>query len=217
MKRGERFADDANSAMGPSLKPTGFGEARWVTSGTGVLSVLLRYPVNSAMNVDLLEAVNASITANPSRFCAAQWAFARNAEAVLRTGAPPQGFRCCIAGHVLLQTGRFEEPALLRNGGFHTGGGLWVQAAEALALSKAQGRELFFPSQWDTPHKQEYYLCSQAEEADVATTYIDYFLKKHSGPSVSPFEVGHSPDRVERAAQGPGRTSAHPRSLAAEK
>jgi hypothetical protein len=170
--------------------------------------VFLPVTADSAMNVDLLEAVRHAIRTHPDRFCAAQWAFARNARAVLRHGAAPEGFRCCIAGHVLLETGRAEERALLREGGFHTGGGLWTQAAEALALTEVQGRELFFPSQWDRPHKQAYYLCTQEDEADVATAYIDYFLVKHGRSAESPFELEHDSDRIERAArEGEGLAS----------
>ncbi|PQJ35832.1 hypothetical protein BSZ35_15610 [Salinibacter sp. 10B] len=162
------------------------------------------------MNVALLNAARQSIATVPHRFCAAQWAFARNAEAVLRREASPEGFRCCIAGHVLLETGQFGERELLKTGGFHTGGGLWMHAAERLLLTEAQGRELFFPSQWDRPHKQDYYLCSREEEADVATTYIDYFLQKHEERSSTPFGVEHDPKRVEREAHSISRSSIEP-------
>lgn len=150
------------------------------------------------MNVDLLERVRQHIAHHPDRFCAAQWAFARNAEQVLRDGASPEGFRCCIAGHVLLHHGTLSERALLREGGFHTGGGVWTRAARAASISAEQGRELFFPSQWDRPFKQKYYLCSAEEEPDLAVSYLDYFLKKH-GPSGRP----HSRTETDRAARRP--------------
>ena len=136
------------------------------------------------MNVDLLQAVRHEIARAPHRFCPAQWAFARNAEAVLRRGAAPQGFRCCIAGHVLLQSRSCTERTLLRKGGFHTGGPLWNVAAREAGLSPEQGRELFFPSQWDRPFKQKYYLCAREEEAELATNYIDHFLTKYAEASL---------------------------------
>lgn len=135
------------------------------------------------MNVDLLQAVQEEIARAPHRFCPAQWAFARNAEAVLQRGAAPEGFRCCIAGHVLLQSRTCTERMLLRKGGFHTGGALWETAARTAALTSDQGRELFFPSQWKRPFKQQYYLCAREEEAELATTYIDHFLSKYEGLS----------------------------------
>jgi hypothetical protein len=130
------------------------------------------------MNIPLLEAVRQSIVRFPGRFCAAQWAFARNATQVLRQGASPDGFCCCIAGHVLLRSGAFTRRELLREGGFHTGGGLWEQAAHQAGIDSAQARELFFPSQWDRPYKQKYYLCGREEEAALAAEYIGYFLQK---------------------------------------
>lgn len=150
------------------------------------------------MNVNLLERVRQHIAQHPDRFCAAQWAFARNAEQVLRDGASAEGFRCCIAGHVLLHDGTLSERALLREGGFHTGGGVWNRAARAASISAEQGRELFFPSQWDRPFKQKYYLCGADEEADLAVSYLDHFLNKH-GPS------GRRPSRTEtdRTARRP--------------
>lgn len=150
------------------------------------------------MNVDLLESVRHVIVHYPKRFCAAQWAFARNADRVLSDGAAPKGFRCCIAGHVLLRRGTFSERALLREGGFHTGGAVWRRAARAASISADQGRELFFPSQWDRPFKQTYYLCGRDEEADLAVSYLDYFVQKH-GPS------GRRRSRTEtdRAARAP--------------
>lgn len=153
------------------------------------------------MNVDLLETVRHTITAQPHRFCAAQWAFARNADAVLQDGATPEGFRCCIAGHALLEAEQATEQALLRDGGFHTGGGLWSQAADVLFLSEGQEQELFFPSQWDRPYKQDYYLCARREEADVAADYISHFVRKHGDGRPSPFSVSHGVERSERAAR----------------
>ena len=134
------------------------------------------------MNVDLLESVRRTIARDPDRFCAAQWAFACNARQVLAEGAAPVGFRCCIAGHVLLESGTLTERDLLRKGGFHTGGGLWNRAAAALEVGQQRSRALFFPSQWVHPFKKQYYLCAQEEEAQIATTYLTHFIEKH-GPS----------------------------------
>ena len=131
------------------------------------------------MNVELLTTVKRIILQRPDRFCAAQWAFARNARAVLDQAAVPHGFKCCIAGHALLEAGVCSEATLLRRGGFHSGDHLWQHAGTVLGLTDDQRDELFFPSQWDKPHKQNYYLCAQDEEAEVAATYIDYFVAKH--------------------------------------
>jgi len=138
------------------------------------------------MNVELLESVRQAIVYYPKRFCAAQWAFARNADRVLADDATPQGFKCCIAGHVLLESGRYDERDLLRDGGFHTGGALWERAADVLGIDRDRCRELFFPSQWDKPYKQDYYLCSKDEEATVTAAYLDYFMQKHGEATPDP-------------------------------
>jgi len=155
------------------------------------------------MNADLLMSVQRAIARNPDRFCAAQWAFARNADRVLRKGHPPEGFRCCIAGHVLLESDTLAERDLLREGGFHTGGALWNRAAAVLEMSVEQGRELFFPSQWDRPFKQRYYLCGQDEEAEVATAYIRYFLQKHGCAEERGTEGGESGPGGDRSPRVP--------------
>lgn len=161
------------------------------------------------MNVELLESVRLTIARTPDRFCAAQWAFARNAERVLREGVPPEGFRCCIAGHVLLRKGVLTERGLLREGGFHTGGGVWSRAAEAASISGDQGRDLFFPSQWDRPYKQQYYLCDHSEEASLAAEYLDYFLQKHGHPAGQRPSVPPRLDpRVNRDARAPAERAA---------
>jgi hypothetical protein len=166
------------------------------------------------MNVDLLERVRQHIAHYPDRFCAAQWAFARNAEEVLRDGASPEGFRCCIAGHVLLQHGTLSERSLLREGGFHTGGGVWTRAARAASISAEQGRELFFPSQWDRPFKQKYYLCGADEEPDLAVSYLDYFLNQH-GPSVRPPARTETDRSARRPAAAPESIEDRPQPLPA--
>ena len=134
------------------------------------------------MNVQLLETVRRAIVYRPERFSLAQWAFARNEQAVRTDRATPRGFKCCIAGHVLLESDTYTERELLLHGGFHTGGGLWNEAGDVLELSTPQYRTLFFPSQWQKPYKQEYYLCSASEEAEVAASYIDHYITKHVSP-----------------------------------
>ena len=135
------------------------------------------------MNVRLLQRVRRRIAAQPNRYCAAHWAFARNKRAVVEAGAQPEGFKCCIAGHVLLESAgedACDEAELLCRGGFHDPGNLWQRAAETAGLTEAQRNELFFPSQWDAPFKKDYYLSSGAEEAEISAAYIDHFLDKHA-------------------------------------
>ena len=146
------------------------------------------------MNVRLLQRVRRAIASQPERFCAAHWAFARNTRAVLNAGARPQGFRCCIAGHVLLEGGACDEEELLCRGGFHAPGHLWQRAAEVAGLDRAQRTELFFPSQWDAPFKKQYYLCGRDEEANVCAAHIDHFLEKHAASG-----RGLAPDRRPQA------------------
>jgi hypothetical protein len=149
------------------------------------------------MNVQLLETVRRTIVYRPERFCLAQWAFAHNEQAVLTGGAPPRGFKCCIAGHVLLESDTYTERELLQHGGFHTGGGLWNEAGDVLGLSTPQYRTLFFPSQWQKPYKQEYYLCSADEEAEVAAAYIDHYITKHADPERAPARTEKRSKRAE--------------------
>jgi len=159
---------------------------------------------SSEMNVDLLVSVRRTIARTPDRFCAAQWAFARNADRVLEEAVPPDGFRCCIAGHVLLEGSALTERDLLREGGFHTGGALWEQAATLLDVEEDRGRELFFPSQWDHPFKKRYYLCAQDEEAEVATAYLDYVLQKYESADISrPVSPSAAPVDADRPPRMP--------------
>jgi hypothetical protein len=95
------------------------------------------------MNVELLENVRQAIVFYPRRFSAAQWAFARNAEAVIDDGDHPEGFKCCIAGHVLLESDEMTERELLQVGGFHTGGGLWEQCRRSKHYPGAVQRTVF--------------------------------------------------------------------------
>lgn len=146
------------------------------------------------MNIDLLETIRHDILFRPERFCAAQWAFARNGRRVKEQGDAPVGFKCCIAGHALLHGDDFDERTLLQRGGFHDGEHLWQRAGDVLGLTKAQRDELFFPSQWDKPYKQDYYLCARNEEADIAAAYIDHFISKHGVPvdGPAPLPVAHN-------------------------
>jgi len=144
------------------------------------------------MNVDLLETVRHDILYRPERFCAAQWAFARNGHRVKEHGDAPIGFKCCIAGHVLLRGADFDERALLQRSGFHDGEHLWQQAGTVSGLTTEQRDELFFPSQWDKPYKQDYYLCGRDEEAEIAAAYIDYFISKHNVPAGGPAPLANT-------------------------
>lgn len=154
------------------------------------------------MNVDLLETVRQSIVFRPERFCAAQWAFARNGRAVKDHGADPVGFKCCIAGHVLLKGGGFDERTLLKRGGFHDGEHLWQRAGEVLGLTEAQRDELFFPTQWDAPYKEEYYRCTREKEAEIAAAYIDYFMSKYGGSTKERDASDRAPVRVRSSGSG---------------
>ncbi len=158
------------------------------------------------MNVDLLETVRQEIIMRPKRFCAAQWAFARNGRRVKEHGEAPVGFRCCIAGHALLHGAGFDERTLLQRGGFHDGGHLWQHAGDILDLTTAQRDELFFPSQWDKPYKQDYYLCGRDEEAEVAAAYIDHFISKHAVPAEGPAPLPQARD--EKQAESASLTAA---------
>jgi len=149
------------------------------------------------MNVQLLEAVRRTIVYRPERFCLAQWAFAHNEQAVIDADASPRGFKCCIAGHVLLESETYTERELLLHGGFHTGGGLWEEAGAVLGLSTPQCRTLFFPSQWEKPYKQEYYLCSAAEEAEVTAAYLDHYMTKYTHPKHASTQQERTSERAQ--------------------
>jgi len=153
------------------------------------------------MNAALLTRVRRTIVRDPDQFCAAQWAFARNAAQALRHAASPEGFRCCIAGHVLLEAGALSRRGLLREGGFHTGGGVWTRAARVAELDDHRARALFFPSQWERPYKQRYYLCDQEEEASLAGAYLEYFVDEYGPPVSRRFAETTA---GERAAARPG-------------
>lgn len=165
------------------------------------------------MNVALLSRVRHRIAGVPDRFCAAQWAFARNADRVLRHGEPPEGFRCCVAGHVLLEAEILTRRELLREGGFHTGGGVWSRAARVAALSDDQARTLFFPSQWDRPYKQQYYLCNRDEEAALAAAYVEYFVDEYGPPARGrPRKTEWGQPASDRSARAVGRRETEPAS-----
>lgn len=133
------------------------------------------------MNVSLLQRVHDHILAEPERFCAAQWAAARNTRHVLERGAPPEGFKCCIAGHVLLLSGQFGERGLLLHSTHFDNGNLSQRAREVLGLTQAQYKELFFPSQWTDPYRSAYYLSADVRaEAAACAGFIAHFLEKHA-------------------------------------
>lgn len=153
------------------------------------------------MNVQLLQQVKQHILTHPGRFCAAQWAWARNANEVIDRGDAPQGFRCCIAGHVLLLGGRFDERGLLRHSVRCDDGYLGRQASEALQLTEQQRKELFYPSIWAEPFRSQYYLTQGPEaEAGLCAAYIDHFLEQH-GPAQAPGLTERAEDRPAQVHQ----------------
>ena len=133
------------------------------------------------MNALLLQHVHNHILAEPQRFCAAQWAAARNTRSVLQDDVAPDGFKCCIAGHALLLSRRFSEQDLLLHSTHFDNGTLSRCAREVLGLTQAQYKELFFPSQWTDPYRSAYYLSADVRaEAEACAHFIAYFLKKHA-------------------------------------
>ena len=57
-----------------------------------------RSALQPLMNVDLLETVRQDILYRPERFCAAQWAFARNGHRVKTHGDAPIDIKIAISG-----------------------------------------------------------------------------------------------------------------------
>lgn len=150
------------------------------------------------MNTALLRRVAHHINEQPERFCAAEWAWARNVQAVLHEGAAPEQFRCCIAGHVLLLSKRLTIQGLLEHSVQYDDGHLARMAAEAAALTDAQRNELFYPALWEDPLRSQYYLTTtRADEASVCAQYVSYFVEKHTATA--------APDRraVERHVPTP--------------
>ena len=133
------------------------------------------------MNASLLQHVHHRILTEPQRFCAAQWATARNARSVLEDDVTPEGFKCCIAGHALLLSRQFSERDLLLHSTHFDNGTLSRCARAVLGLDQAQYKELFFPSQWTDPYRSAYYLSADVRaEAEACAGFIAYFLKKHA-------------------------------------
>jgi hypothetical protein len=147
------------------------------------------------MNTALLRRVAHHINEQPERFCAAEWAWARNVQAVLHDGAAPDQFRCCIAGHVLLLSKRLTTHALLQHSVQYDDGHLARMAADVADLTDAQRNELFYPALWEDPLRSRYYLtATRADEAKICAQYVAYFVDKHTADA--------APDRgaVERQA-----------------
>ena len=132
------------------------------------------------MNTQLLHHVRAHILEYPERFNAAQWAWARNAGRVVQHGEVPVDFRCCIAGHVLLLGGRFDEATLLAHSVRQDDGFLGRCAQETAGLTDDQRRLLFYPSLWADPYRSRYYLTTTCqEEAAVCADVLAYFIEQH--------------------------------------
>ncbi|MEL6613327.1 MAG: hypothetical protein AAFQ53_14600 [Bacteroidota bacterium] len=146
------------------------------------------------MRTALLRRVQAHLLARPDRLDTAQWAWCRNLRAVLDEGAAPEGFRCCLAGHVLLLDGVYDEPTMLRLSVERDCGYLGRQAREALDATEAEQRLLFYPSQWPKTFRAAYYTASRAEEASVVAAFLDHVL---------PAELTLAPDRPAIEAERP--------------
>ncbi|MEM1043687.1 MAG: hypothetical protein AAGI91_13800 [Bacteroidota bacterium] len=133
------------------------------------------------MDAALLRRVRTHILDCPERFCAAHWAWVRNGRAVREDGAAPEGFRGCIAAHVLLLSGTFDETGLVRRNLHFDNGTLSAAARDVLGLDGAQYRELFYPSQWPDPFRARYYTTQTPEaEAAVCAAYLADFLGRHA-------------------------------------
>ena len=155
------------------------------------------------MKLELLQQVRQHILHHPERFSAAQWAWARNVRSVLQQQAVPEAFRCCIAGHVLLLSGRFDETSLLRHSVRCDDGYLGRCARDILGLSEVQRRTLFYPTQWAEPFRRDYYLAGTGRpEAEVAAAYLAHFLHTHRPEPHVPASLAPSPSfAADRPAQ----------------
>ena len=154
------------------------------------------------MNAALLRRVRAHIIAHPERFCAAHWAWVRNGRDVRQHDAAPENFRGCIAAHVLLLSGRFDEAGLVRQHLHFDNGTLSAAACDVLGLDPDQYRELFYPSQWPDPFRATYYTTTTAEaEATVCAEVLTDFLDRHA-PSLVPAD--------NRPAEMPNRAARQP-------
>ncbi|MEM6783669.1 MAG: hypothetical protein AAF624_08045 [Bacteroidota bacterium] len=144
------------------------------------------------MRTALLRRVKAHLLARPDRLDTAQWAWCCNLRAVLDEGAAPEGFRCCLAGHVLLLDGVYDEPTMLRLSVERDCGFLGRQARIALDATEAEQRLLFYPSQWPKAFRAAYYTASRAEEAGVVAAFLDHVL---------PATLAPAPDRAAVEAE----------------
>ena len=156
------------------------------------------------MRVALLRHVRHHIAEHPERFCAANWAWAANVREVLEDGEAPESFRCCIAGHVLLCAGRFDEPTLLRYSVRFDDGFVGRCAREALGGGEREQRALFYPTQWPEPYRQAYYLAqTRLQEAQAAVGVLDAFIALLS--SDAPKAGGELRPPQQRAARTSSR------------
>jgi hypothetical protein len=156
------------------------------------------------MNAALLRRVRAHILAHPERFCAAHWAWVRNGRAVREGREAPEGFRGCIAAHVLLLSGTYDEVGLVRRHLHFDNGTLSAAARDALGLDAGQYRELFYPSQWPDPFRAAYYTTTTAAaEAAVCADFLADFLDRHA-PTLTP-AADRPAEAPEHAARPPVR------------
>ncbi|MEM8599052.1 MAG: hypothetical protein AAGF99_03950 [Bacteroidota bacterium] len=147
------------------------------------------------MRFALLRRVKAHLLARPDRLDTAQWAWCSNLRAVLDEGVAPEGFRCCLAGHVLLLGGVYDERTLLKLSVERDLGFLGREARVALDATDAEQRLLFYPSQWPKAFREAYYTVPRAEEARVVAAFLDTLL-----PATSPPAPDRDAVEVERAA-----------------
>jgi len=155
------------------------------------------------MNTALLRRVAHHIDTHPERFCAAEWAWSTNVQAVVQHDEAPDHFRCCIAGHVLVEGGVLTEQELLRQSVRYDDGHLARLAAVTAKLTDDQRNELFYPALWADPLRSRYYLSAErTEEAAICAAYVRFFVDKHAPLA--------APDRSAVEHQTPFPSEARP-------
>jgi hypothetical protein len=157
------------------------------------------------MDFALLKQVRQHIVEYPERFCAANWAWAANVRDVLAKGTPPEGFRCCIAGHVLLCQGSLSERSLLQCSVTCDDGFVGRYARDVLGATEQEQRRLFYPSQWAEPYSSAYYLAqTRGEEAKAAVGFLDFVLAQATERAALKTGAPLAPDRPAIASMNHG-------------
>jgi hypothetical protein len=156
------------------------------------------------MKLRILLHVKQHIDEHPERFCAANWAWAANVRDVLLHNAAPADFRCCIAGHILLLSGVFDETSLLKHSVSCDDGYLGRRARQILDVTEAQGRALFYPTQWAEPFRTAYYLApNRFAETQAAAGYLYAFVQKAVAERRAEWQPGWAPDRTPAVLSQP--------------